>query len=157
MLVGKVSAGQAGSLQGDIVDTQNRSLAGVRISVMPLTESQLRPLSAANTAVSPGAERVAGVSVRTNGRGHYELKSIKLGQYRVMASKVGYEPVFSRLTLKAGQNQVPQFRMKPIAAPLAARIIDAARTKTVVLQGRVLAKNKAPIRGARVELKVREA
>ena len=120
------------TLRGSVLDTGNNPIAGAKIAVIQQTSA---------------------VAVFTGPNGGFELKNVKPGAFRVIASKAGFYSSLQNVTLGSGPSNSVEFRLKQQNSPLVASLLKRDLNRQATIRGRVLAANGNPIVNATVVLK----
>ena len=120
------------TLRGSVLDTGNNPIAGAKIAVIQQTSA---------------------VAVFTGANGGFELKNVKPGAFRVIASKAGFYSSVQDVTLGSGPSNSVEFRLKQQNSPLVASLLKRDLNRQATIRGRVLAANGNPVVNATVMLK----
>ncbi len=126
-----VSASGA-TLTGLVVDRQNHALAGARITLL---------------------QQASALAILTGPNGAFVLSNVRPGQYRIVASRAGYEPVSQNMTLSSRASSSVQFRLDQQNSPLVANLLKARAPRTCLIRGRVVATGGRALAHATVILK----
>jgi hypothetical protein len=126
------SAAETATLRGVVTDTQNRPLAGGRVSL---------------------AGAASAVTVRTNTAGSFELRGVRPGSYRVLAARVGYDDAIQAVTLRAGGVEQLKLRLSSGSSAVTRRILEDPRNQLGEIHGQVRSANQALVARASVEVR----
>ncbi len=127
-----IVSGSGAAIKGVVFDSENHPLAGAKVSAIH-EQSALAVFTAAN--------------------GAFEIRNLKPGPYRLIASKAGYENSTQNLSLSSNGSESVNFQLKQQSSPLVASLLRNEMARRGVIRGRVLAANGGVIANAAVTLK----
>lgn len=91
------------TVTGTVINRQNVPLSGTKISLVQGTSA---------------------IAVFTGQNGAFVLNNVRPGQYRVIASKAGYDPSLQNVTLSPGGKPTVQFRLNQQSSPAVANLLN---------------------------------
>jgi len=115
-----------------------------------VSDNQDRPVTGAKVSVIQGQSALA---VFTGPNGAFELRNLKSGPYRIIASKAGYQSSTQNITLSSGRSEPVIFQLKQQSSPLVGRLLTNESAQRGVIRGRVFAANGSAVANAAVTLK----
>jgi hypothetical protein len=121
--------------------------AGTRLSGT-VTDDAGRPIAGARVlATSSGRS----LSVATRGDGGYSLRGLRVGSYRVVATKVGYRDVAKAVAVATRSEAREDFRLRRAASQALQKVAAKSRGYEE-LKGRVVGADRRGVAGARISL-----
>ncbi len=100
--------GAGATLRGKIFDNDKNPLAGVKITALLASSA---------------------VSVLSDGKGKFELRDLKQGQYRLLISKAGFDNTTQSVQLGEGKSEALDVLLKKSASLTTAKVIEAQRIR----------------------------
>jgi hypothetical protein len=126
-----IAPGVGTVLRGVVTEGENRGLAGARLSIIGPSTS---------------------VSLRTGANGRFELKDLKPGTYRVLASNLGYADASQSVSLRPGSSDSVSFRMTQSNSRFDREVTARLVAAMGEVRGQVRGTDRRPIANATVEL-----
>jgi uncharacterized membrane protein len=92
------------------------------------------------------------VAVNSNGKGDFQIRDLKAGSYRVLASKVGYDDAGQSLSLRAGDTKSLDLKLGQSNSRFDRDIASKVASSMGQVRGQVRGPNKTPVANATIEL-----